>query len=293
MGFTESCRGALAAGRAHGLRYRLALPREAMRGQTGARLGTLAGASLDFHDYRDYQPGDDLRHLDWGVFARSDKEIVKLFREEVSPRLDIVLDGSRSMRLEASGKAEAALTVAAACSVAAENAHCAHEVWVAGARVEALEGSRNDPGVWQVPEFADACAPDAGLLRAAPRWRRHGIRLFVSDLLWPAEPVAALRRLAEGAAALTVVQLLAREEESPELRGQHRLHDVETDERLDVFVDAAACAAYGAALARHRERWSRACRQFGARFVTVTAEALAADGRLLALEKSGLLEGAQ
>lgn len=291
VAFEERCRGALAAGRALGLRYRLALPREAMRGLSGARLGTLAGASLDFHDYREYQPGDDLRHLDWGVYARSDKEIVKLFREEVSPRLDIVLDGSRSMRLEGSGKAEAVLAVAAACSVAAENARCAHEVWVAGSRVAALEGSRGDPGLWRLPAFAEACSPDEGLLRTAPRWRRHGIRLFVSDLLWPAEPESALRRLAEGAAALTVVQLLAQEEESPGLRGQHRFLDVETEEQLDVFVDAAACASYEAALARHRERWSRACRQFGARFVTVTAEGLAEGGRLRALEQCGLLEG--
>lgn len=291
MGHDAMGRAAFSAGRALGLRYRLALPREAMRGPSGARLGTLAGASLDFHDYRDYQPGDDLRHLDWNVYARSDKEIVKLFREEVSPRLDVVLDGSRSMRLEGTGKAAAALTLAAACAVAAENAHCAHEVWLAGARVEALAGSRDDPGVWQVPEFADACVPDEGLLRASPRWRRHGIRVFVSDLLWPAEPESALRRLADGAASLTVVQLLAREEETPEARGQYRFQDVETDERLDVFADAAACASYAAALARHRERWSRACRQFGASFVTVTDEKATEGGRLRALEQCGLLEG--
>lgn len=288
----SSAREALQAGRVLGLRYRLALPREAMRGQAGVRLGAQAGASLDFHDYRDYQPGDDLRHLDWNVYARSDREIIKLYREEVSPRLDVVLDGSRSMRLEGTRKAEAALTVAAACAVAAENAHCAHEVWVAGVRIEAVPGSRGDPGVWQPPAFDDACAPDEGLASSAPAWRRHGVRVFVSDLLWPSEPESALRRLAEGAAALTVIQLLAAEEESPKLRGQHRFQDVESSDYLDVFADASACAAYGAALARHRERWSSACRSFGARFVTVTAERLVESGRLAALERCGLLEAA-
>ena len=285
-------REALEAGRRVGLRYRLGLPRAAMRGAAGMRLGARVGSSLDFHDYRDYQPGDDLRHLDWSVYARSDREIVKLFREEVSPRLDVVLDGSRSMGLADASKAAAALMIAAACASAAENARCAHEVWVAGLRLEALKGSRGSPGEWQVPAFADACSPGDGLLRTAPRWCRHGVRLFVSDLLCPSDPDVVLRRLAEGAASLTVAQVLAREEESPALRGQHRFHDVETGERIDAFVDAAACAAYGAALARHRERWSRACQRFGAQFVTLTDEAVCADGRLPALERCGLLEAA-
>jgi uncharacterized protein (DUF58 family) len=261
-----------------------------MRGQAGARLGAQAGTSLDFHDYREYQPGDDLRHLDWNVYARSDKEIIKLYREEVAPRLDLVLDGSRSMRLAGTPKAESALTLAAACAVAAENAHCTHEVWVAGEQVEALAGSRGDPSGWALPAFDAPCPPDEALFRAAPRWRRHGIRVFVSDLLWPADPEAALRRLHEGAASLTVVQILAAEEESPELRGQYRFVDVESGERLDVFADAAACATYTAALGRHRERWSRACRRFGARFVTVSAERLTEGGRLRALEQCGMLE---
>ena len=290
MAAQSTAREALLAGRSLGLRYRLALPREAMRGQSGVRLGTQVGASLDFHDYLDYHPGDDLRHLDWNVYARSDKEIIKLFREEVSPHVDLVLDVTRSMGLEGTSKAEAALTLAAVFALAAENAHCSHAVWTAGARVALLQGSRGDVAAWQVPAFDDRASPDEGLARFTAAWRRHGVRVFVSDLLWPAEPVAAVRRLADGAASLTVIQLLAQEEESPALRGQHRFQDVESDEFLDVFADASACAGYEAALARHREGWSRACRSVGARFVTVTAEGLVDNGRLPELERCGLLE---
>jgi uncharacterized protein (DUF58 family) len=282
-------RAALAAGRAAGLRYRLALPREAMRGVGGSWLGTRSGASLDFQDYRDYHPGDDLRHIDWNVYARSDREVVKLFREEVAPHADIVLDGSRSMRLEGTDKGRAALMLAAALAAAAENARCSHAVWTAGARVAPLEGSRREVGAWRPPAFDEGVSPEAGLSRGARPWRRRGVRVFVSDLLWPAEPEAVVRRLADGAAALTVIQVLAGEEESPALRGQHRLLDVESGDRVDVFVDASACAVYEAALRRHRDGWSRACRSAGARFVTVTAERLLEDGRMPALEKSGVV----
>ena len=93
------------SGIALGAAFRLALPREAMRGLGGARAGAAAGSSLDFLDFREYHPGDDLRRLDWSVYARTDREVVKLYREEVFPRLDIVLDSSRSMDLPGTAKA--------------------------------------------------------------------------------------------------------------------------------------------------------------------------------------------
>ncbi|TNF34735.1 MAG: DUF58 domain-containing protein, partial [Deltaproteobacteria bacterium] len=85
----------------HGLagRLRLALdPRRRLR-QGGARLGARPGASLEFHDHRAYQPGDDLRHLDWGVYARTDQLVLRRHRAEVSPRLELLLDVSASMAL--------------------------------------------------------------------------------------------------------------------------------------------------------------------------------------------------
>ena len=65
-------------------------------------------------DHREYQPGDDLRRLDWAAYARSDKMIVKLYRQEVCPHLDVVIDGSRSMALEGTQKLRAGVALAAA-----------------------------------------------------------------------------------------------------------------------------------------------------------------------------------
>ena len=288
----RAARAALSLGREIGLQHRLVIPRESMRGLAGARLGLEAGASLDFHDHREYQPGDDLRHLDWSVYARSDREIVKLFREEVSPTLEIVLDASRSMALPGTPKATAALALAAAFAIAADNARCTHAVWTSGARVAPLAGGADPPDAWMPPNFDSPVSPADEILRAPPRWRRNGIRVFIGDLLWPAAPEPLLQRLAAGAAALTIVQVLAAEEEDPELRGQHRFVDVESGETLDVFVDEAAAAAYRSALAAHRELWSRACRRCGAAFVAITAETLLAERHLAALERIGVMEGA-
>ena len=80
-----------------GRSVRFLLPRRALRGGAGAQLGPRAGESLEFHDYRDYTPGDDLRNLDWNVLARSDREVIKVRREEIAPIIEVVRDRSASM----------------------------------------------------------------------------------------------------------------------------------------------------------------------------------------------------
>jgi uncharacterized protein (DUF58 family) len=77
--------------------YQLGLPRTPGSGRSGELLGRGTGTSLEFQEYREYMPGDDIRHLDWSAYARSDSLMVRLYREEISPRMDVLLDVSRSM----------------------------------------------------------------------------------------------------------------------------------------------------------------------------------------------------
>src|SRR5262245_27948309 len=62
----------------------------------GERRSKKRGQSVEFDDYRNYVPGDDLRHIDWNVFARLDRFFVKLFREEEDLALHVVIDASAS-----------------------------------------------------------------------------------------------------------------------------------------------------------------------------------------------------
>ena len=77
--------------------YRLVVPSTALSGGAGDRMGRGTGASLEFTDFRDYVAGDDLRHVDWRAYARTDGLKVRLFRDEVAPHLDLVLDVSASI----------------------------------------------------------------------------------------------------------------------------------------------------------------------------------------------------
>ena len=56
------------------------------------------GFSVEFSDYRNYQPGDDLRHLDWRLFARSDRLCIKRYMQETNARFYVVCDTSASMQ---------------------------------------------------------------------------------------------------------------------------------------------------------------------------------------------------
>ncbi|MEX0819689.1 MAG: DUF58 domain-containing protein, partial [Pirellulaceae bacterium] len=73
------------------------------------------GFSVEFSEYRQYTPGDDLRYLDWRLFARSDRYYIKRFEDETNLRCHLLLDMSRSMGYGSRGyeKADYARTVAA------------------------------------------------------------------------------------------------------------------------------------------------------------------------------------
>src|SRR5437764_367948 len=144
---TDEAREHLGEGERAGRRYALGLPR-LLRGQAGVAVGQRAGSSLEFRDYRDYQPGDDLRHVDWNAFARSDVLTVKLFREEVTPHLDLLVDDSRSMALEGSAKARATRGLAAFFAAAAANASFTCTPWRVGAGVEPLENAAAPSAAW-------------------------------------------------------------------------------------------------------------------------------------------------
>lgn len=63
----------------------------------GTHRSNKTGSSLDFSDFREYHPGDDLRHIDWNVYARTDKPFIKQFLDEQEMRIHILLDPTKSM----------------------------------------------------------------------------------------------------------------------------------------------------------------------------------------------------
>ena len=257
-----------------GARYALQIPQVAASGIIGSRAGRRAGSSIDFQDYREYQPGDDLRFIDWGIFARSDRLTVKLFREEVTPHLDLILDGSRSMNLENTAKSGALAQLAALLATSAANAQCSQAIWLSGEGFQRLPNDTLTPAAWDKLEWNSPRTPEQSYEILPPKFRRLGVRVLVSDLLWPGEPLQILRRLREGAAALFVIQLLARDDATPPEHGNLRVVDSETGDESEIYIDSNIARQYSENLAQLQQSWADACRQCGAQMTTIVAEDL-------------------
>lgn len=238
--------------------YRLALPAAPLSGRAGERLGRAAGSSLEFMDYRDYQPGDDLRHVDWKSYARTDQLKVRLYREEVAPAVDLVVDVSAS------------LAVTPAKERALRDLAEAIAFWAARAGGTPRRLAAGGLG------FADAeVVPLSGTASGAlvPRepLRPRGLRVVLSDFLFEADPAPELRRLQAGAAELIAIQVLDPWEADPTDRGALALLDAESWARAELVLDDAAVAEYRQRLARLSEGVERTVRAGGGRFARVLA----------------------
>jgi uncharacterized protein (DUF58 family) len=267
-------RQALREGEKIGLRYALQIPQVAASGWTGSRTGRRAGSSIDFQDYREYQPGDDLRFIDWGIYARTDRLTVKMFREEVTPHLDLIIDGSRSMNLADTAKANATALLAALLATSAANAQCTQAVWLSGEGFQRLPNDTLTPSAWDGLELDSKRTLEQSFEIMPAKFRRLGVRVLVSDLLWPGEPSQCLRRLRDGAAALFVIQLLAREDVKPPEHGNLRVVDSETGDESEIYIDSSSARQYTENLTQLQQSWSDACRQCGAHMTTLIAEDL-------------------
>lgn len=255
--------------------YGLALDRAPPRGPAGERLGRASGSSLEFQDRRAYQPGDDVRHIDWRALARSDQLLVRVWREEVLARVEILVDASRSMAIEPA-KAQLVLDLAALLASAAreDGVEVAVLALADQPRPLALEELVND-GV-----SFESRVPLVAVLEAAHGFQRRGAACIVlSDFLFPHDPRALVRSLAARAGALTLVQVLSAEEREPNAGRARRLIDCETGESLDLVLDATSVARYRARLANLSDGLESECRRAQARFLTLeasgTIEALA------------------
>lgn len=249
------------------------------RARTGFQRGNRAGSSLDYKDFRDYQPGDDLRHIDWNAYARSDRLIVKRFHEEVTPHLDLVIDGSASMALADTRKAEALYFLTAFFTATAAQSGYSLQIYESGQHWRPLDRL---PDLALTPDLKldGAVSPAEARRRRDTRLRRAGLRVLLSDLLWPDEPGDFLSHFSNDAAGVVVIQLLAARDQDPGLGGMLRFHDSETNQQREIQLNAAARHRYLETLARHNAAWSEAARRYGATLATFEAETLLRQGNL-------------
>ena len=253
---------------------RVALPlrSRAWRGTSGAWQGRNQGSSIDFQDHRAYAPGDDPRHLDWAAYARTNNYMMKLFREEVSPRLDLVLDASQSMALTPEKEARALDLLALVLSLALHDAislriYAAHSAgqW---RRLDAQAALALEA----LPAFPAIKTKTAQLPLAEIPWRAGSLRILISDLLLPQPPERELGMLAREHGRSVILAPYLKAEAEPDWRGNLELHDCETKQVRQQRVEPYLLSRYQKNYQRHFELWQQEARRQGVPMARISCE---------------------
>ncbi len=253
-------------------------------GLKGGRRSTKRGQSVEFADYRDYALGDDLRQLDWNVYARLEKLFVKLFIEEEDVTITFLLDASPSMAFGSPQKLLFAKRAAAALGyigLASEDRVVVASL--AGRNARRQGGLRGSGRVLRLLANLSSIQPSDGPtdLVAAARHagamlRGRGVVVLLSDLLDPGAD-RVIRELAATGSDLILLHLLSPDELDPALEGDLRLVDSETGEGVDVTVDLATLDAYRSRLATWQDGLAELAARRRASYVPLSTDVPLAD----------------
>jgi uncharacterized protein (DUF58 family) len=244
----------------------------------GERRSKRRGQSVEFADYRPYVIGDDLRFIDWNLYARLDRLFLRVFLEEEDLSVTVVIDRSASMRYGEPSKLVFAARAAAALgyiTLTHQNRLSVFGVGGGGGieRMTGLRGHRSlarlveflEPMALERPEgFDEPLAGDlAGSLKLlAATHRTPGILVVISDFLEKGEVADVLRYVAHPQWDTLAVQVLSPEELAPTahgIAGDLRLRDAEDGSIAEVSVTPGLLRRYEQRLEAFRSSVRSAC----------------------------------
>ncbi len=253
---------------------RLQTRKEVLGSRPGSYSSPRRGTSLEFADYRLYSPGDDIRYVDWGILARSDRLYVKLFREEVDLFVYLFIDASGSMAFPSiQEKFSPACHVALALAyvVLANHDHVKLHLL---RELPALSSSpfyRGRHRMVDCVDFVSSVSP-SGPLDLAPalgehlrKIRRPGKAILLSDFLMPAPSYQqGLNALRAFNLDISVIQILGRQEIDPPFpRGGLVLEDSESRAEIRLQWTDDLSRQYRERLEHHNRELRSFCHQVG------------------------------
>ncbi len=235
------------------------------------------GSSCEFADYREYVPGDDMSKIDWNVYARFDKLYQKMYLDERQMHTKIYIDASRSMRHGSAEKAEQAVRLAAAfaylsiCEMDKVSIYA-----IRGGEIEEIVAGMVGKDSYlncvnrlnELTFDSDVAISDAIL--PSNVGMGDGYSILISDFLTEADYEGAIGKLAERRRDVLCLQVLARDELNPQLRGKMHLFDSEDASRFfRKRIDKDRVNAYKEALRYITGRIKSYCEARGGHYLLV------------------------
>src|SRR5207245_2857471 len=192
----------------------------------GERRSKKKGQSVEFADFRNYVIGDDLRFLDWNLYARLDKLFIRLFFEEEDLHFYILLDNSLSMDFGSPTKLQYARQIAAALGfIGLVNLDRVVIEAFNDRLTQAMPAARGRRSLWRMMDFLQKIEPAgpsdlARSLRSfSLKFSGKGIVVLLSDFMDKGGYEEALRYLVARQLDIYVIQILSKEEIDPEIVG--------------------------------------------------------------------------
>jgi len=255
-------------------RLRLNASRRFTNRSRGEHLAAKGGTSTEFCDFRDYSPGDDVRFVDWNIFARINRPYLKQFHEEEEMHIALLVDASNSMLFE--GKLELAQRIAAAIgTLGLRNAEKvgAYVLGNNGARLRPCSGRGGLPKLFgfleNITEGGDQ-PMDVGIEGFLRQHRGRGAVVILSDFLTQGDIRRAFNLLSSAGLEIFALQILSPGEINPEINGDFRLLDSETESTLDISSGRDLLALYQDYRLRLEQHLSALCQQRSGRFINVS-----------------------
>jgi len=221
----------------------------------GGRRSKRRGQSVEFADYRNYVIGDDLRFIDWNIYARLDRLFLKLFMEEEDLSLYVIMDVSKSCDFGDPNKALYIKRVAAALGyIGLVNYNRVTISAVSNSIVADTGPMRGRRRVSQMIDFVGKLQPTgesnfgAACKRFALAHRAKGVCVVLSDFFIKEGFEPGLKYLAGGKYDLFAVQCLSPQEIDPDLQGDLKLRDIEDDDMAEVSITQPLMKQYKANL---------------------------------------------
>lgn len=254
-------------------RFRLPFRAKVWRGQAGEFSGGGTGSSLDFQDHRSYVPGDDPRHINWQAYARTGSYTMKLFREEVRPVVDVIMDVSESMFFDmkkAERTAEIFYLIVESCHAAGASV-AVH--MVRGDAMMTLDPTTIRSHTWldqakALKTTSPAQAPDLSRIPL----RSNAIRVLISDLLFAADPDPILRQLGQRHGNVLLFIPFLQSESDPDWAGNYEFIDAEENTRHPHRIESATLRRYKEAYQNHFSLWKQTAIHHQAGFSRIPSE---------------------
>ncbi len=275
--------------------------KKAFRGsKQGSHISPRKGHGIEFSDHRQYELGDSPRHIDWGLYARTDRLYVRRYQEEQDLTVLALIDSSASMFVPAADKKwERARDTALALGYVALMNQDTVIMSVLGKTLSpryhgarAIHAMTRDLGGMTSEAASQSRALSAAVFKAASQIRFPGVAVLISDFLieFP-EIEIALNILRSKNLSISMVQVLGEKDLKPLEDGEDaRGLDSETGEEIELQWDGAAQRDYTKALEMHTNAIRSLCHSSGIHFAQFPPGVTFGDFILKELSKTGILE---